>query len=139
MILGADGAAMGANGERERDERRFLLTFVPLSAFVGGLCCFTPVATVLLGLGSVSYAASLTDLLYYEYAWAFRLAALGLLLGALAVHLRRSGEVCTLEEAVRKRRRIANLAATAVALAAVVYVLWLYVVVELAGLALGIW
>lgn len=128
-----------ADGAVDREERRFLLTVVPLSAFVGGLCCFTPVVTVLLGLGSVSYAASLTDLLYYEYAWAFRIAALTLLLGALGVHLRRTGEVCSLDEAVRKRRRIANLAATAVALATVAYVLWLYVVVELLGLALGIW
>lgn len=118
---------------------RFLKRYVPAAAFVGGLCCFAPVVTVLLGLGSVSYAASLTDLLYYEYAWAFRLAGLAFLLGALAVHLYRTEGVCSVDAAVRKRWRILNLVVLSVSLAVAAYVLWLYVIVELAGMALGIW
>jgi len=123
----------------DADDKSFLKTVVPVSAFIGGLCCFTPVAVVLLGIGSVSYAASLTDLLYYEYRWVFRISGLVFILGGLCVYLYTSGEVCSLDDAVRKRRRIINLAGTAVALSAVAYVFWLYVVVELVGIALGIW
>lgn len=121
------------------DEKNFLKTIVPVSAFIGGLCCFTPVVVVLLGIGSVSYAASLTDLLYYEYRWVFQAAGLAFLLGGLCVYLYSSGEVCSLDDAVRKRRKILNLVGISVALGALAYIFWLYVVVELIGIALGIW
>lgn len=129
----------GAGDELTADDKRFLSLAVPASAFVGGLCCFTPVVTVLLGLGSVSYAASLTDLLYYQYAWAFRLAGLTFLAGALGVYLYRSEGICSLDDARRSRRRLVNLIAITVALSGLAYILWLYVIVELLGLALGIW
>lgn len=67
---------MGESTAIPDDDRRFVGITVSIAAFIGGLCCFTSVGVVLLGLGSVSYAASLADLLYYEYAWAFRLAGL---------------------------------------------------------------
>lgn len=118
---------------------RFLKLSVPAAAFVGGLCCFAPVVVVLAGIGSVSYAVSLTDLLYYEYAWAFRLAGLGFLLASFVVYLYTNEGVCSVDAAVRKRRKIVNLLGVAVILATVAYVVWLYVIVELIGLALGIW
>lgn len=118
---------------------RVLKLAVPIAAFIGGLCCFAPVVVVLAGIGSVSYAISLTDLLYYEYAWAFRLAGLAFLFGALVVYLYTSEEVCSVDAAVRKRRRIGNLLGVAIIFGTVAYVIWLYVVVELVGLALGIW
>lgn len=118
---------------------RFLELSVPIAAFIGGLCCFAPVVVVLAGIGSVSYAISLTDLLYYEYAWAFRLAGLTFLLGAIVVYLYTSEEVCSVDAAVRERRRLVNLFGVALIVGAVAYVIWLYVVVELVGLALGIW
>lgn len=129
---------MGDSNAIADGDRRFLRISVPIAAFIGGLCCFTPVAVVLLGIGSVSYAASLTDVLYYEYAWAFRLAGLAFVLAALVVHLYTSG-VCSLDAARRQRHRILNLAVVTVAFAVLAYVVWLYVVVEIAGLLLGIW
>ena len=120
-------------------DRRFLKRSVPVAAFIGGLCCFTLVAVVLLGIGSVSYAVSLTDLLYYEYAWAFRLAGLAFLLGAFVVHCYATEGVCSADAAVRKRRQIVNLLGLTLAWGAFAYVIWLYVIVELAGLLLGIW
>ena len=130
---------MTAADELTDADRRFLTLSVPVAAFIGGLCCFTPVAVVLLGIGSVSYAASLTDLLYYEYTWAFRLAGAAFLLTALGVHLFVSGRVCSVDDAVRKRRTVLNLVGVTLTVGAVAYVVWLYVVVELVGLALGIW
>lgn len=123
----------------EATDLQFLKRYVPITAFIGGLCCFVPVVTVLLGLGSVSYAVALTDLLYYEYRWAFQLAGLGFLLAALVVHLYANEGVCSVDAAVRKRRKIVNLLFLSVTMAVAAYVIWLYVVVELAGMALGIW
>jgi len=130
---------MGAIDDLEESDRWFLKRSVPVAAFIGGLCCFTPVVVVLLGIGSVSYAVGLTDLLYYEYRWAFQLAGLSFLLGALAVHLYTNEGVCSLDEAVRRRRKILYLAGIAVTLGAVAYVIWLYLIVELLGMGLGIW
>lgn len=120
-------------------DRRFLKRVVPVAAFIGGLCCFTPVAVVLLGIGSVSYAIALTDLLYYEYAWAFRLAGLAFLLSAFVVHLYANKGVCSVDAAVRRRRKIINLLGIVISLGVFAYVVWLYVIVELVGLILGIW
>lgn len=120
-------------------DRRFLVRFVPVAAFIGGLCCFTPVVVVLLGIGSVSYAVSLTDLLYYEYAWAFRLAGLTFLLSAFVVHLYVNEDVCSVNVAFRRRRQILNLLGVVLTAGAIAYVVWLYVIVEIVGLLLGIW
>lgn len=130
---------MAAPEELTEPDRRFLGLSVAVAAFIGGLCCFTPVVVVLLGLGSVGYAASLTDVLYGQFAWAFRLAGLTFLLGAVGVHLFVHEDVCSVDAAVRKRRKILNLLGLAITLAVVAYVIWLYVIVELVGLALGIW
>lgn len=130
---------MAASEELTETDRRFLVRFVPVAAFIGGLCCFTPVAVVLLGIGSVSYAVSLTDLLYYEYAWAFRLAGLTFLLSAFVVHLYVNEEVCSVDAAVRRRRQILNLLGVVLTAGAIAYVVWLYVIVEIVGLLLGIW
>lgn len=121
------------------EDKRFLTVSVPIAAFIGGLCCFIPVVTVLFGLGSVSYAVALTDLLYYDYGWAFRLAGLGFLLSALAIYVHQKEDVCTISGARRNRRKIINLTAAAVGLGALAYVFWLYVVVELIGIGLGLW
>lgn len=124
-------------GELTRSNRTFLKRSVPIAAFIAALCCFTPVVIVLIGLGSVSYAASLNELLYGEYWWAFQLAGFTFLVSALVVHLYTNENVCSMAAAVRKRRRILNLLGVAVVLGATAYVLWM-VVVELVGLALGI-
>ncbi len=130
---------MAEDTKLAEEDKGFLKKYVPISAFIGGLCCFTPVVVVLFGLGSVSYAASLSDLLYGQYAWVFRSAGLLFVLAALGIYLYREQGVCSIDEAKRQRNRIINLVAATVGLAALGYVVWLYGIVELMGLALGIW
>ncbi len=67
----------------KEEKKSFLKRNVAIAAFLGGLCCFTPVVLVLLGLSTVSFAASLSDTLYYGYAWAFRSLALLFLVSSL--------------------------------------------------------
>jgi hypothetical protein len=120
-------------------DRQFLGISVPIAALIGSLCCLTPVVTVLLGIGSVTYAASLTEVLYGEYWWAFQLAGLGFLGAAFTVHLYTNKNVCSVDAAVRRRREIINLISVTLTLAAIAFVVWEYVIVELVGIALGIW
>lgn len=123
----------------DKDQKSFLKKFVPLAALVGGLCCFTPVVLVLLGLGTVSFAASLTDTLYGVYKWAFRGAAAVFLLGGLIWYFYAKEGVCSFDAVKRKKRRIINMVLITFSIAILAYVIWLYVLVELIGKFLGIW
>jgi hypothetical protein len=122
-----------------KEQKSFLKKIVPFSAFIGGLCCFTPVVLVLFGLSSVSFAASLSDTLYYGYAWAFRAVALLFLLASLFYYFYKKEKVCTIDEFKKKRKRIINIVLLSIIAFVLAYIIWLYVVVELIGPALGIW
>lgn len=125
----------------EFDEIRksFLKKALPAAAFIGGLCCFTPVVLVLFGISTASFAASLSDTLYGKYRWAFRGAALLFLLAALSWYFYKKEKICTIGDFRKKRRTIINFALAAIILGVFAYIIWLYVVVEIAGIILGIW
>ena len=123
----------------EKSDKSFLKKIVPIAAFVAGLCCFTPVVLVLFGIGTVAYAASLSDLLYGSYKWFFRGVALLFLFGALFWYFYKKKNICTFDEAVKQRRRIINLTLITLILGIIVYIVWLYGVVELIGIFLKIW
>jgi hypothetical protein len=82
------------------------LTWLPV--LVASLCCLTPVVLVLLGLATVSAAVSLTDVLYGQYKWLFRGVGLLLLAGSVALYVRRTKGICTLDAAKRRRSEIVN-------------------------------
>jgi len=123
----------------DNNQKSFLKKTIPITAFIAGLCCFTPVVLVLLGISTVAYAASLSDLLYGTYKWVFRGVALLLLFGALFWYFYKKEKVCTFDEAKRKRKRIINFVLIVLITAVLAYIIWLYVVVELIGIVLGIW
>lgn len=105
---------------------------------VASLCCLSPVILVLLGLSTVSFAASLSDILYFQYAWAFRIAGLLLLAASLIIYFRHRG-ICTIDEAKKRRNEIVNIILLALTVGVVGYIVFLYGVVEYAGIVLGIW
>lgn len=121
------------------EEKSFLKKIIPITALVGGLCCFTPVVLVLLGLSSVTYAASLSDILYSQYKWHFRGVALFLLLTGIFWYFYKKEGICTLDQAKKNRTRIINLVAIAVISGVIAYLIWLYIIVEYLGIWLGIW
>lgn len=120
-------------------ELKNLKGVLSFSAFIGGLCCFTPVVLVLLGVSSISYAASLSDTLYYGYRWAFRGVALLALLSGLGYYFYTRHGVCSIDEVKRQRQKIINITLLAVIVGTFLYIFWLYVVVEIIGVILGIW
>ena len=120
-------------------QKSFLKRFVPISAFVGGLCCFAPVVLVLLGLSTVSFASSLSDTLYYGHRWAFRGMALFFLGTALLWYFYKKEKICTVDSLKRNWRKVINFVLITVVIAGIAYIIWLYVIVEIIGLLLGIW
>ena len=120
-------------------DKSFLKKIVSFTAFTGGLCCFTPVVLVLIGASTVSAAASLSDTLYYGYAWVFRGISFLLLLAGLFYYFYVKEEVCSFDELKRKRNKIINVTLIAIIAAVLSYVIWLYVIVEIFGVILGIW
>lgn len=115
----------------------FKITWLPV--VIASLCCLAPVILVLFGLSTAAFAASLSDILYSQYKWWFRLAGLILLTASFVFYLRRSKGICTIDQVKQRRNEIINLALLVFSVGAVGYILWLYVGVELIGYMLGIW
>jgi len=123
----------------DKKEKSFLKKIVPISAFIAGLCCFTPVILVLTGVSTVAFAASLSDLLYGTYKWAFRGAGLLFLGLALFWYFYKTEKICSFDELKKKRRKVINLTIIVLIAGVIAYVIWLYVIVELIGIVLGVW
>lgn len=123
----------------EKDDKIFMKKFIPLATLIAGMCCFAPVILVLFGLSTISFAASLADTLYGDYKWVFRGMGLLFLFGSLAWYLYTKEKVCSLDAFKRKRRKIINIILLSTSIAIIVYILWLYVIVEIIGIWLGIW
>ncbi len=126
-------------GSTNKNQKSFLKKIIPISAFIGGLCCFTPVVLVLLGLSTAAYAASLSEVLYVQHKWIFRGVALAFLLCSISWYTYKKEKVCTLNQLKKKKRKIINLLLITLILGMIIYVIWLYVIVELIGILLGIW
>jgi hypothetical protein len=125
--------------ELSDEQKSFLKKVVPFAAFIGGLCCFTPVILVLLGLSTVTFAASLSDVLYGQYKWVFRGIALLFLFTALFWYFYKKENICSIDSAKKKKRLIVNFTLTALIIVTIAYVIWLYVIVEIIGIFLGLW
>jgi hypothetical protein len=118
---------------------RDILKISSVPVVVASLCCLSPVILVAFGLSTVGFAASLSDIFYGQYKWWFRLAGLLLLALSFIYYLRRTKGVCTLDEAKKRRTEIINIAAFALIVGVVGYLVFLYVIVHYAGVFLAIW
>lgn len=63
------------------------ITYIPI--FFASLCCLSPVILVLLSLSTISFASSITDILYDQYKWLFRLFGFMMLMISFIFYLRR--------------------------------------------------
>ena len=102
------------------------------------LCCLAPLVLVLLGISTVAFGASLADNLYGNYRWAFRGFGALTLAASLFIYFRRRG-ICTLDQAKRKRKFVINTILISVIVFVIGYIIFLYVVVEIIGIRVGIW
>ncbi len=126
-------------GQKENSSAREILRITGIPILLASLCCLSPVILVLLGLTTTTFAASLSDTLYGQYRWVFRLVGFVALAVSIIWHLRKRRKICTLDQAKRQRHKIVNLILLSVITAILGYVFWLYVVVEYIGKLLNIW
>ncbi len=115
----------------------FKVSSVPV--IFASLCCLSPLVLVALGLSTVSFASSLADTLYGDYKWVFRLVGLVLLAVSVTLYLRRAKNICTLDEAKKRRNEVINIVAITLIAGVLGYLFFLYVVVHYAGVWYGIW
>ena len=123
--------------KKTNGDRKGVFIISGLAGVIGGLCCLTPIVLVLLGLATIATAASLGNVLYGDYRWAFRGTALLFVVIALVVYFRRKG-ICTLDQAKRQRNRILNTSLVVLTFSVGAYIFWTYVVVQYWGIAVGL-
>jgi len=116
-----------------------ILKISGIPVVLASLCCLSPVILVLLGVSTVSFASSLSDTLYGEYKWVFRIVGLLALLASLAYYLRREKGICTIDDVKRRRNEILNYVAITTIVGVLGYLFFLYVVVHYVGVWLALW
>ena len=115
----------------------FKVSSVPV--IIASLCCLSPLILVALGLSTVSFASSLADTLYGDYKWVFRIIGLVLFAVSVVMYLRRQKNICTIDEAKKRRNEVINIVALTLVVGVLGYLFFLYVVVHYAGVFLQIW
>lgn len=115
----------------------FKVTSLPV--IIASLCCLYPIILVLFGLSTVAFAASLSDVLYGQYKWLFRLIGLILLVISIVIYLRKKEKICTIDDIKKNRNKVINIIAVSFSASVIGYIIWLYVIVELIGIILKIW
>ena len=115
-----------------------LIAIISSSVAFASLCCLSSVVIVALWLGSVSFAASLSDTFYGEYKWYFRAFGLICLIVGLVWYFRSEG-ICTLDRAKREQKKIINTILITLFAGIAGYIFFLYVVVHYLGVWQGIW
>lgn len=119
--------------------KRTVFLLSSASAFIAGLCCFSPLIIVLLGLGTTTLAGSLATNLYENYKWYFRSVGLMFLAGSYYIWYRRRSSSCSLDQKKRLQKKMLNIFLISVFLFIALYIVWLYVIVDHIGVILHVW
>ncbi len=116
------------------------LAFIALlSALTASMCCLPSVIWVLFaGSSAIVAADQLSNDLYFSWVrYALYALAASMLVAGLLVYYRDRG-ICTLDDARKESRRILNTTLALFTATIVAYLIWNYVVLELAGIYLGL-
>ena len=122
----------------EEQDVRSLWRWIFGSAFLASMCCFPSVLLVGLGLMTISAGDALSNNLYFGPA---RWILYGLTITILGFGIYRYFQaqgICTLDQAKRERNRIANTAILVLISTFTIYLVWNYIILELAGIAVGL-
>ena len=117
---------------------RSLWRWILGSALLASMCCFPSVLLVGIGLMTVSAGDALSNNLYFGPArWILYGLTVMTLGWGLYRHFQAQG-ICTLDQAKRERNRIVNTALLVFISAFSIYFVWNYIILELAGIAVGL-
>ena len=114
------------------------LKIASVPVLFASLCCLSPLLLLVFGFASVSVAASMSDVFYGTYKWAFRGVGLLLLIIGIIMHFRKQN-ICTFDEVKKQRTRIINTVLLTLFVGVLGYIFFLYVVVHYWGVFLGVW
>jgi len=112
------------------------LTWVPV--LIASLCCLAPIILVALGISTVAFGISLTNVLDGQFRWAFQLAGVAALAISLVIYFRRRG-VCTLDQVKRHRNEIMNKTLLALIAGIIGYYLFFNILLTFIGRLLKLW
>lgn len=116
-----------------------ILKVTGIPVVIASLCCLSPLILVFFGLATVSFAGSLSDVLYGSYKWVFRGVGLILLIISMIFYFRRQKGICTIDEVKKHRQEIINKVLLFLTIGVLGYIFFLYVVVHYVGVFLGVW
>lgn len=114
------------------------LKIATVPVLFASLCCLSPLLLLVFGIASVSVAASMADVFYGTYKWAFRGVGLLLLIIGIIMHFRKKN-ICTFDEVKKQRTHIINTVLLTLFFGIFGYIFFLYVVVHYWGVFLGVW
>ncbi|MBN17472.1 MAG: hypothetical protein VYC11_01430 [Candidatus Thermoplasmatota archaeon] len=119
-------------------DARSLWRWIAGSAFLASMCCFPSVLLAGLGLMTISAADALSNNLYFGPArWILYIFTIILLSYGLYNYFRAQG-ICTIDHAKRERKRIVNTTIVVFIGSFLVYLVWNYLILELAGIYVGL-
>ena len=122
----------------EVEEARSLWRWILGSALLASMCCFPSVLLVGLGLMTVSAGDALSNNLYFGPARWVLYGLTAIILGwGLYQHFQAEG-ICTLDQAKREKNRIVNTVLLVLISTFAIYLVWNYIILELAGIAVGL-
>ncbi|MBE45782.1 MAG: hypothetical protein CMB02_03935 [Euryarchaeota archaeon] len=125
--------------DMEQEDRKPLATMVVVSAVTASMCCLPSVVWVMFaGSSAIVAADQLSNDLYYSWVrYALYAISLAMLSIGLTVYFRNRG-ICTLDDAKRERKRVANTTLAVFTISILTYLFWNFVILEIVGIAIGL-
>tara|TARA_B100001996_G_scaffold183198_1_gene140027 strand:+ start:171 stop:572 length:402 start_codon:yes stop_codon:yes gene_type:complete len=120
------------------EDARSLWRWIVGSAFIASMCCFPSVLLAGLGLMTISAADALSNNLYFgPTRWILYAVTFLFLSYGLYSYFKTQG-ICTLNDAKRERKRIFNTTIVVFIGSLLIYLIWNYLILELAGIYVGL-
>jgi hypothetical protein len=123
----------------DAEQTRPLAKLVAASAVTSSLCCLPSVIWVLFaGSSAIVAADQLSNDLYYSWVrFALYGASFCMVSYGLVLFFQNQG-ICTLDDAMRERRRVVNTSLAVFTAAVLAYLAWNFVILEIIGIAIGL-
>lgn len=115
-----------------------LWKWISSSTVLASMCCLPSVILVMFSLSSVTYAAALSDNLYFSAVrWWLYLASFLFISYGLYRTFKADG-ICSIDDVKRERKKVINTSLTVFLITLVSYLIFNYVILELVGIAVGL-
>ena len=115
-----------------------LLKVTGIPVIIASLCCLAPIVLVALGVSTVAFGISLTNVLDGQYRWVFNIVGIAALIISTIYYFRKKG-VCTLDHVKKRRNEIINKVLLFTISAGIIYYLFFNIFLTWVGRLLKLW